>query len=329
MSELRLVLRYLQHEGGLGKKSGKVKLDDLAEALDITRDQLNRFLSQMGNKGDLKERHHIIANQLYPILLKKQKLPPHIKAMMSDIYGEGAFPASEAVVTTDRVIGHRSLIPAANNAREIINPLEGLNALVRPANEVVPAPTEQDPMAVTRGWSVSILNIPPKHVQEGDHHPVFKIRQIGQGNNEMLIEGVVIAKPDRIVLQGMTLGETRTVQAIITVSPEKSQQYRPAGEIKGNATPKTGLFNGVSSGGSAFGCLFKLFAIPGSTLTEPASEEGTAQFRKTYDLAKEVAGVRDLAGTVSALSKLGIATDQDTLMELAKRSTLSPILSAF
>ena len=328
MAEMRLLLRYLQYEGGLSAE-GRATLDELSDALDVTRDQLNRYLGQLGNRTDLEERHKTIARSLYILLKDRRDLPPHIRTMLSDIYGEGAFPSNQEVVTSDRVIQHRSLVPQIEDPRKVLKPFEGLNVLVRPANESVPKPTETDPLGRTQGWSVSVLNIPPIYVQEGDHHPLFKLRQIGQNRNELTVEGIVIVRNDRIVLQGMTLGESKSFQAILTLSSDRMSQYRVEPDQRANSVAISGLFSGVSSGGSAFGCLVEAFAIPDSTLPRNATNTEKAAFMQRYEQAKKAAGVRDIDATIEALEGIGILTTRETLMELFTRSRETPILSAF
>lgn len=324
---LRDLLRHVHHEGGLNKP-GRVNWDLIADSVGVSRDQLNRFLTQIGNSTELAERHQKIGERLLPILQKKE-LPRHIRAMVSDVYGDYALAPQTPVIKTARVLQHKAIVPAALNAREIIRPLEGLSVMVRPANEVVPAPREDDKTAVARGWSISLVNVPPEHIQPGDHHPLFKILQRGVTTTVTTIEGIVIARPDRIALEGMTLGENRSVSASIAIPHEPWQYFRTNADSGAAPVSPSGIVLGVASGGSSFATLFELYAIGQTTLKRGATTTERNAFNKAYSKARNAIGVRDLDETLTVLASLGITADRKRLLEMLERAFDTPILTAF
>ena len=259
MESLRMLIRWVQHEGGLDSP-GKINLDTVSEKLSVTRDQLNRFLANIGTEDDLKKRHRELAANLYPFIEKRGALTPSPRRLAEDVYGDETLGMVRGVIENPRVIGHKALTVPEPNAREQIKPLEGLNVIVRMANEYVGDESDEE-QGVTRGWSVSVLNVPPRGVQEGDHHPLFKLRQVGTSNHPLTIEGVVVPRGDRLVLQGIEVQEQKAFSATVALSHDKWIAYRPEQDkLRTEAIASSGVMLGLSSSKMPFVALFEIFA---------------------------------------------------------------------
>ena len=201
--------------------------------------------------------------------------------------------------------------------------------IARRANEYVGDESHEE-QGVTRGGSVSVLNVPPRGVQEGDHHPLFKLRQVGTSNHPLTIEGVVVPRGDRLVLQGIEVQEQKAFSATVALSHDKWIAYRPdQDKLRTEAIASSGVMLGLSSSKMPFVALFEIFAVPQSSLPEAPSPEDLQAFDVRYEFVKDAAGVRTLEETVEALNRIGIPTSADQLTEIRKRSSKTPSLKPF
>jgi len=328
MDSMRLILRWVQHDAGLPGRA-KTNLDDIAEAVGISRDKLNKFLARTGNPDEMKRRHSEIAERLVPTLGQYKEIPPQIAHLLDDVYDGQVATVREDVVESPRVIAHKALIRPDEDEETRLRPLYGVSLIVRRANETVAAPREDDPDARTPGWSISILNVPPAHVMAGNHHPLFKLRQYGFTQQEVTIEGVVIAKGERITLQGLELGEGRPFTGLINANHERWKNYRPAqGAVRTDGTAIQGLMLGLSSGRVHFATIMELYALPNSVLPKGADDGARKVFDEQYERAKQVVGVHSLEAAVEKLNGLGIGATVGHLQDMRDRATQSPVLRA-
>lgn len=323
-SSLRILIRWLQNEGGLkdvelaNGKSG-ARLDEIAQLGGLSRDKLNKFLGQSLSEDETARRYRDLAIRLQPQFVNRRGLPALIRQGSLDVYGQNAF-APEGIVRNANVIDHKSLTPVEESARIQLAPLEGINVVVRVANETVR--TEDGDLK--EGFSLSLLNVPPKHVQEGTYHPLFKIRQKGRADNTIKFEGVVVVKKDRLSLQGIEGINERSFNASVTLNDEKLRLYR---SDQSPAASLSGVMLGLSNAGTHFGGLFSLYAVPGGVLPSKAGVDARIRFDALFNSVKEQIGVRTMEETHVAMRSLGIKVELSDLQRLRERSK-EPLLTA-
>ena len=299
-------------------------LDKIAQdALGVSRHVLNRFLQQKLNRGDdetLRAREY--AKKMRHLLDQGRPHPPAVRKLYKSVYGDADVLdlAENKPVQNPAVLRHRSMAEVPER-RADITPLIGLSALVRTSNEYV-APTEPDEEGVQPGWSISILNAPPDHVQRGFNHPLFVLRQRGLNRSGVTIEGVVITQDDRFIFQGVDTISSRPFHAYLPIG-EAWQDYRSTTIDK--PTFGSGVMMGLSSERGPFAGLFDIFAIPGTVVGSDATNIAKEGFRERYrEIIQENTGVRNLTETVTVLEKLGIGggTDwlKDTLRDMRDRA---------
>lgn len=326
-----LLIRWLQNN--VSKPNGKSHtLERIAQdILGITRHSLNRFLQQKLNRGDeelVKARDY--ASKLKPVLDQGRPFPPAVRKLYKSVYGDGIFVDLDASdpVQLPEVLRHRSMGHVPEQPADIM-PLIGLSALVRRSDDFVAAP-EIGEDAVLPGWSISLLNVLPKHVQEGLNHPLFVLHQRGLSSSSSLtIEGIVVTQDDRFVLQGVDTLQRRPFHAYITI-PDQWKSYR----VSDLEPPVfgSGLMMGLSSvGRTVFAGRYDLFAIPKTALQADATPAEASAFEDHYQQIKQKSiGVRNLDDTVAELKELGIAGKVDwlkkTLRNLRDRGNGSPLL---
>lgn len=309
-----LLIRWLEHNvpGPGGKKRS---IESIAKALYISRHVLNRFLSEKLNRDEQAERARDYAKTLKPLLDQGRPFPRSILDLYATVYGDNETldqKGPDKPVERPEVLRHRSMVRVPKEHAPI-EPLVGLSALVRTANEHVKDKDSEEPDAMLPGWSISILNVPPQQVQKGYNHPLFVLRQKGLARSDLTIEGVVLTLGDRLVFKGIDNIATRTFNATMPVGADW-KEYRNSGEkapIYGS-----GVMLGLSSERGVFAGLFDLFAIPRSTLPENHKPEDMDAFKDRYKKAVDKhAGVRDLKGTVAALEALGIGGGSEWLAD--------------
>ncbi|MGH1415955.1 MAG: hypothetical protein ACRBB0_20890 [Pelagimonas sp.] len=337
IDSLRTVIRWVQHEGGLpeptgsSSSNGKIQsgatLEKIAERADTNLDRLNKFLKKKLNTNEEEKQFTLIASGLSSVLEDRKDIPVIIRTALQDVFGATAF-APRGIIKNSMVIGHRSLIPREEKIRDRIKPFEGLSVILRRANETVPDKARNEPGAITRGWSLSLLNIPPKHVQEGAYHPLFKLKQRAKTRNTMKIEGVVVVKADRLVLQGIETTNDKSFTASVFLNDERLTNYRTE-RLEEPPMTLSGVMLGLASTYQHFGALFEIFAVPGGTLEKGANQSEIARFDQYYSATKEAAGVRDLADTLDVLHGLGIKATEDQLIQLQTRAAEGDLLTAF
>lgn len=319
---VRLLIRWAQHDAQID--GAKANLEILARHLGSDRDKLNKFLLGNLNRDELRQRGDALAEKLRWVLKAQQSLPAPIVEVMERVYGPDAEDAAGGIIESPHVLSFRSLTETARNAPSV-QPLEGLSFAVRVANEFVPDPegTPGEPRFV-HGWSLSVLNVLPAHLQTGRHHPLFKFRQEGRNGYRTDIEGVVVPRRDRILFEGVDVADRRAFMASLAINLDDLERYRTLETPQ----PLRGLMLGLSSGLAPFSAPFDLLPIPGSVLPRTPSETDAAVFRDIYVAARRAAGVRDLDGTLQRMAELGVVVDRSRLEQLYRNSTQNPVFSA-
>lgn len=315
---LRLLIRWIQHEGGMAPGAGSTRLNDIADTLGLSRQQLNRFLHQDMKSDEEARRADEIAEVLKTLLEHRADLPPPILQTFEYAFGavDEVLP-KDAVVTDQAVLRMRSMM--ADEVSDA-SPLFGLHMLVRQSNEFVR--DEQGNEA--RGWSMSLLNIPPKYVQHGRHHPVFRLSQISKARYELVVQGIALVRKDRLVLQGLDSTNHQPMTAIMAIPGNDPWPAFHQGE-----SHLSGVMLGLNRDGGSFGGLFNLFAIPNSRLSATAGPAAEQRFDALHRDAHDAAGVRTLAQTLHKLRSLGIRTSEQELLLLKQRALDGPHLSLF
>ncbi len=318
---IRLLIRWIQHEGGLDNHGGGARLEDISEALGLSRTQLNRFLHKELNTAEEQKRADALAQRLRSLLENRRSLPPAITRLMEDLYGPQQVDLPEhAVVTDPAVLRMRSMMTNTDHSIEYVEPFFGLNIILRQANGFVKNPDG----AELRGWSLSLLNMPPSHIQRGEHHPVFKMIQTSRAGNRMRIEGIALARRDRLTLQGIETRQRRSFTASVALPDDDGWP-----DFRKGLHPLNGVMLGLSSTRANFGCLFELFHIPNSMLIKDGKTLSEDRFRQLHAAAREATGVRNLEETVDTLRSLGIKATENHLARLKQRGDDSPLLSVF
>jgi hypothetical protein len=204
----------------------------------------------------------------------------------------------------------------------------GLSVLVRPSNETIPRRDADGNLQPQYGVSVSLLNLVPEYVQEGQRHPLFKLRQRGTGKQSIDIEGNVLIQDDRIVLTGRDDGQRRNMMASIYFRREAAVLYRNTRPGRA-AEALHGVMLGVSNAKSHFTSLFTLFALPGGLVSkdELANDEAMNRFRLIYQQGRNAAGVYPEDEVGAVLSGLGIDDGNGEVAGMLRRSRDSRILS--
>lgn len=295
-----LLIRWVEHNMP-GPNGEKQTLDRIANAFGVSRHVLNRFLRQKLSPLDEKERTRLFLEPLRAMLGDPRRLPGTVQTLMASVFGEAdLFEQDEsAPVHSPEVIHHQSMTKVEPDAAKL-QPLYGLSVLLRIANETVP-PTEAHEKNDVHGWSISVLNVIPPHIQKGRHHPLFKLRQRGKNNVATTIEGVVITRDDRLIFQGVDTRRRLPFSATMAMPDAGMHKYRDAN----TQTMCTGVMTGLRSAGEPFSTLFELLAVPGSEPTAPTKFEEAEAFRRRYRDALDKTGVRNLRETVNALSNIG------------------------
>jgi len=278
---------------------------------------LDRFLAQNLNKPEQMQRAREYAKKLKPVLDQGRPFPPAIRKLYIGVYGDETFvPIGEGKpVKLPEVVRHRSMANVPGEPADI-GPLYGLSLVIRLSNDSIPAPELKDG-AELPGWSLSVLNVLPSHVQSGLNHPLFTLRQRALNSNSIFtINGVVITQSDRFVFQGIDVFNRRPFHAYLLV-PELWRRYRDKSR---ETIFGSGMMMGLPSGGNLpFAGLFETFAIPQTSLTVDSSEIEMVQFRELYyQITRESIGVRDLDGTISEMIKLGIRGDAEWLKSVLR-----------
>lgn len=324
----RMLLRWVQHDAGLAPGGGRATLGALAKAMNASEGNLKKFLNQkMSNKDSEARFFEGCAPGLYDILKTHPDWPRSVLGLVEQVYGPQSERIEGQIITLPEVVEHKSLCEQSATSTAL-EPVFGLSLLVRIANETVPSPTEEDPDARTLGWSVSLLTVPPRFIQQGTHHPLFKLRQRGTNPNApMDIEGTVIGQNDYIVFKGIDTQLRKPFSMMLTYSSTEWGRFRNPVSDEAHAPFVSGVMMGLSSTRTPFAGLCEIFAIPGSVLTPEASLRDREGFSLLYQKAKDATGVRTLEETVGTLAGLGIHVTQDTLIQLRTRSQ-PPLLKA-
>lgn len=325
IAAMRFLLRWLRDEVKINSES--LTRDTLARHLGINRDKLGKFLNQKLKREESKRFEELKA-PLRKLLAMVEEWPGPVSQLVQEIYGVDDAQTVGPVVDIPRVIRHFALaevLEAKNNPN--IEQLYGLNVLIRLANETVPAP-ELRKDAMLPGWSVALLNVPPPHVQSGDHHPVFKIRQRGKNANAPLdIEGIIAIQQGRLILQGIDVQEKRPFNATLTIAGDW-ESYRD--QTLERKVVGSGVMLGLSSSKSPFGSLFEIFAVPETRLTSNSTQAEILKFREIYKAAvDQVIGVRNLQETIKILKLIGVDAEAEKLREMRERSEGAAPLKPF
>lgn len=316
---LILLIRWLEHNvpGADGKK---LTLGNIAEACGVSRHVLNRFLGRKMNLPEEADRAEKLLEPVRVLLDQARPFSPALRKLYGSVY-EDAEPLDideGKPIRQVEVVRHLAMARIDVN-EATLRPLYGLSVLIRVANEVVP-PTRQDEKKDVHGWSVSLMNVVPPHVQAGLNHPLFKLRQRGKNGASSTIEGVVITRDDRFIFQGTDTLRRLPFNATMRMPDDGMRSYRDA-DAK---VPLlcTGVMLGLRSAGETFGTLFELLAVPGAEPPFDADSQALDQFRQRYTNALEATGVRNLPDTIDALLKIGFYDAgwlQDKLRDMRSR----------
>lgn len=298
-----------------GKSHSFEKIAD--EILGVNRHTLYQFLQRKINHDKEKLWARDYAHKLKLVLDQGRPFPPTIRNIYESVYGDVCSLEldNSKPVQLPEVVRHRAM---AHVPREPANikPLLGLSVLIRLSNESVPAPELGDGASLP-GWSSSVLNVLPDHVQCGLNHPLFTLSQRGLNSNSTLtVNGIVITQNDRFVFQGIDTLSRRPFHAYLRI-PDEWASYRDNSEQR--PIFGSGMMMGLSSGGnSPFAGLFEVFAIPDKTL-ENTGEEAKAGFNDLYRtiIGKSI-GVRNLEDTVMEMVRLGIPGDTEALKSVIR-----------
>jgi len=314
VAAMRTMVRWVQTEGGLKKKQKNAKLDAIAEHVGISRDQLNKFLGQKLNDDDARKIHVRLAQGLRAAIIEKNTIPQHIADIAEDIYGEAVTGVDAQAIQTPRVLRYKALSDAEPRGEKDLATLTGLNLVIRRSTESLPAPTKDNPEAEIKGWAVALLNVIPRHYQDGNHHPLFKMRQVSLSRNELVVEGVIVAHNDRIVLEGVELTEKKLLSATIAASADDWDRYRAAKKQDRRFTK--GIMIGLSNAKAPFAAPFICVSVPNSVLPKNPSPAQEADFNDIHLRARKSLGVRDLKETVEAVQHLGVSLEPGHLEDL-------------
>lgn len=316
---LRLLIRWLQHEGEID--SHRPSLEQIADLCGVGRDGLNRFLRRQLKRDEDLNRAADYAAHLSGVLHSQPDIPAPVGDLLEAVYGI-ALPGNSVIDMPD-VAAHRSLSQAEEGASPL-DPLLGLHFLVRIANEAVPDPASDpaDPRTMP-GWSLGLLNLPPPQVQTGRHHPLFKLSQTGRNLHDLDVEGVVLAKSDRIVLEGVSTGLRRRWVASLPVSTDGVAVYRAPGRFR----PLRGVMLGLSTSRAAFAGPFLLYPVPETVLPPGAKAPDRERFGEIHDAARRVLGVFDLEETLQRMAQCGVQADENDLVAMRRLASQSLLFS--
>jgi len=162
LASMRLLLRWIQHEA---KKPDEKRytLDAIAEIAMLSRDKLNKFLANALSDDEALRRYHTMLEPVRGILEDQNEVSRPVRVLMERVFGPRANVAQDAVIGEPRVWTHEALAKPNLSDNSLIEPMFGLSLLVRVANEVV----QGNDGRPDYGWSISLLNVPPAHIQEG------------------------------------------------------------------------------------------------------------------------------------------------------------------
>lgn len=317
----RLLIRWVQHEAGLTPGAGKATLGEIAKALSVSEGNLKKFLNRKMTSAESEARFfEKVAPDLYTVLKLHPDWPRGMLRLVEQVYGPQSERLEGQIVTLPEVVEHKSLCKQSATTAAL-DPVFGLSVLIRIANETVPRPTEEDPDASTPGWSLSLLTVPPRFIEQGTHHPLFKLRQRGTGPNAVVyFEGTVIGQNDYVIFKGVDTQLRKPFSMMLAYSSTDWERFRDPVPAGGTAPFASGVMMGLSSSRMPFGGLCELFAIPDSVLTPDASKKARAAFNTLYQNAKDATGVRTLEETIEVLAGLGIPVAPETLIQMRERS---------
>lgn len=303
---LRLLVRFLQHEHDLRLEALKTRLD---HNHNLKKTAVDSFLKGTPPK-DPEQAYQAIANEVAQDLQAIGDFAGPIQILFDLVYD---VPAESGAIEDSAVIGFRSLLTQNAAAEESFLPrLQGLSLMVRRSTEYVSeAGTASE--AKTPGYSLSLLNVLPRGVGKGHHHPLFKIKQKGTLASRIVdISGAVVFQDDRFVLSGCELRERRPFECNVHFAAEQFDVYRTGHD------PLSGVMLGVSHSKSGFGALFQLYAVPGGTLApDESNPEAIAAFDKLRKhIDSEAVGVMNRAVLLERLALLGIAGIESHLDEM-------------
>lgn len=292
-------------------------MEDIAKAVHITKTQLNRYLGREFKVSEEERRTEEIVERLRPIIEQLRNIPDPVQRLIEDLYGPAEVSSPTAVVTDPFVLRMRSMM--ADRLADVSR-LYGLHMLLRLSNEFVRTPDGSE----QRGWSLSLVNLPPKHIQEGVNHPVFKLSQTSRARHPITIQGIALVRRDRLTLQGIEATTRYSLSATVVLPHESGwQTYHSGGE------PLNGVMLGLTSSKACFGCLFMLFPIPKTRLAEEATAVETETFRMLHQDAKAATGVRTREETLAVLRGLGVKATDAQVMQLDQRSRDEPLFTLF
>ena len=215
---------------------------------------------------------------------------------------------------------------SVHRIREIgLRQIAGLSVLIRPSNEQV-----KENGAISEGLSLSIVNLIPEHIETGDFHPVFKIRQRGVRGAVIDIEGVVLAQEDRIVLSGRDTELKRNAVVSIYYNSDEALTYRNFGARR-KRRGFSGVMLGLSNQRAHFASLFRMYAIKGGFVApdEASDNQVRSQFVDRYESARDLAGVYSEDRLLQVLESLGIRDVADDIGEMMKFADAERIFSVY
>lgn len=325
---LRLLILWFRAEGRL-PDTDTPKADEIGRALGMKDSKaLNKLLRRDDNRDRLQSQAETVAANLRPLLTAMEPLPPEIRALMDTVYGpEPEVPLNDPTkpVKSPSVLREKSMTTTTGAPPVDAAMVYGLNLLVRPANETVRAGFRQ----YVEGWSLALLTVPPPHIQEGHHHPVFKLIQASSsdGYTTFGIEGILVPRSDRLLLQGVEAAERKTFTAVLSTPPDALRTYNDTAAE--TATPLFGAMLGLSNAKQNFASFFHCYHVPGTALLPQATDLDHQAFRDRYNALKRAAGVRTFEDTLKTLHANGVHAPPERLNRLRERSEVGLIFNPF
>ncbi len=310
---------------------------EYAERSNLSRNAFSAFMNRKCKLDGAQKCYQKLAKTvLNDLRAGRSRLPVYMSSAVHAVYnselaqtlvesGPGnskAKPVRRGIIRSSTVLARNSGYPQDDNAERVkanLHLISGLSALVRPANETV----EGEP-----GVSLSIVNMIPIHVEAGDYHPVFKIRQVGAKGGVVDIEGVILAQADRVVLTGRDSELSRNVVLSVFYNSEVAENYRslePGKKRRG----LSGVMLGLSSQRAHFTTLFRMYAIPESYVPAESVDDKRIlkKFELLYEDARTHAGVYTEAGLEAPLKALSITKSEKDIHKMLKQASEDRIFS--
>lgn len=315
-SALRLLIRFLQHELGNSLDNLKKRVRD---AHNVSKSKFDLFM-KAEPRADSAEIYERLAEEFAPDFAALSNPPQPVRVLFDLVYSNLG-TGSPTPLNDDAVPAFRSLLhDDASTRGRFLPKLEGLSLLIRRSTEFV-SETPETGAPRSEGYSISLLNVLPRHVGMGRHHPLFKLKQRGtQASRVVDINGAVIFQDDRFVLSGRESREQRGFQANVHFAEEQFEKYRETSD------PLAGVMLGVSHARSGLGALFQLYAVPGGTLSAEEAEDPQAKqaFEELLSSIGDKIGVVNKETLLERLLEVGLLDVEAHVddMDLTARTSL-------